>query len=373
MQEVKSKHMKINRELENIKKENQEKTITTVKRYGDKMRSLKSQLEAYRELVNKNSKYWQSIAKSLRESNNQLSQEKEDLLHQMRQQTKKWEEKKAWILENLSKKINHLYTQHTLTLQEIHNISLNVGRVSDILNFQIKILQQKSEKTEVEKADVPILKSKAGQVANEEKSESSMKMGPLWQAHTMLQKIQESLHEQEREVTELLESERRYKKAVKPQITVLLFLKNLAKKVHTIYCHVPEAQQYINQLVRRNEIERAEWKEAFNNAQADILSYEVFYGNEPVDDKSSRTQHSTKLFRNLGRTKSELEFVETEKIVFDCIRTGEIPNWIKRDYLYIALKEDQDDVCPEETSHHPEEIMQKFEMEMKVVKETMDQ
>lgn len=32
---------------------------------------------------------------SLREINSQLSQEKEDLLHQMKQQTEKWEEKKV--------------------------------------------------------------------------------------------------------------------------------------------------------------------------------------------------------------------------------------------------------------------------------------
>lgn len=44
-----------------------------------------------------------------------------------------------------------------------------------------------------------------------------------------------------------------------------------------------------------------------------------------------------KLFRNLERAKSDLEYIETEKIVFDCIQTGEIPNWIKRDCLYIAL------------------------------------
>lgn len=73
----------------------------------------------------------------------------------------------------------------------------------------------------------------ASQGANEEKSENSVEMGPLWQAHIILQKIQESLRKREREVTELLESERRYNNAVKPEITVLVFLKNLAKKVGT--------------------------------------------------------------------------------------------------------------------------------------------
>lgn len=52
-----------------------------------------------------------------------------------------------------------------------------------------------------------------------------------------------------------------------------------------MYRDVPGAQQYISQLIRKNEDERAGGKEAFNNAQADILSYEVFSGNEPMDDK----------------------------------------------------------------------------------------
>lgn len=73
----------------------------------------------------------------------------------------------------------------------------------------------------------------ASQVANEEKSENSVEMGPLWQAHIMLQKIQESLRKREKAVIDLLESERQYNKAMKPQITVLVFLKNLAKKVGT--------------------------------------------------------------------------------------------------------------------------------------------
>ncbi|KAM6226605.1 uncharacterized protein M6G45_016965 isoform 1-T1 [Spheniscus humboldti] len=349
MQQMKNKHMKIIRQLDNIRKENQEQTITTIKKhYGEKMRSLKSQLEAYRELINKSNTHLQDTVKSLRERNRQLIQEKEDILHQMKQQTEKWEEEKVWILENLCKNLDYLYTQHTLTLQELHNISLYVERVHDIMNFQIKILQQKSEKTEGEKADVSVvLQLKTEQVANEEeKPEWSMEKGYLWQAHTMLQKIQESLQKREREVTELLQSERRYNKATKPQIAVLIFLKTLVKKVHTMYCDVPGAQQYISQLIRKNEDERADRKEAFNNCQADILSYEVFYGNEPMDDK--RTQLSMKLFRNLGKAKAELEYVETEKIVFDCVQTGEIPNWIKRDCLYVALTEDPA-TCSEET------------------------
>ncbi|KAM9509917.1 uncharacterized protein ACIB01_001394 [Guaruba guarouba] len=341
MQKMKNKHMKIIRELDNIRKENQEQTIAAIKNhYGEKISSLKSHLKAYLELMCKSNRHWQDTAKSLRERNRQLIQKNEDLLHEMRQQTAKLEEEKVWILENLCKNIDYLYTQHTLTLQELHIISLYVERICNLMNFQMKNLPQKSEKAEGEKSDVSeVVELKTEQVANEEeKPEWSMEKGYLWQAYSMLEKIQESLWKREREITELLQSERRYNKAMKPQITVLLFLKTLVKKVHTIYCDVPGAKQYISQLIRKNEDEKSDRKEAFNNAQADILSYEVLYGNEPMDDK--RTQLSMKLFRNLGKAKSDLECVETEKIVLDSIQTGEIPNGIKKDCLYVALTED---------------------------------
>ncbi|XP_075596494.1 uncharacterized protein LOC142599490 [Balearica regulorum gibbericeps] len=138
MQQMKNKHMKIIRELDNIRKENQEQAITAIKKhYGEKMRSLKSQLEAYRELMNKSNTHWQDTIESLRETNRQLIQEKEDLLHQMEKQTEQGEEEKVWILENLCKNLDYLYTQHTLTLQELHNISLYVERVHDLMHVQI--------------------------------------------------------------------------------------------------------------------------------------------------------------------------------------------------------------------------------------------
>ncbi|XP_027755256.1 uncharacterized protein LOC114065489 [Empidonax traillii] len=356
MQQMKNKHMKIIRKLDNIRKKNQEQTITTIKKHGEKMRCLKSQLEAYQELMNQSNTHWQDIVKSLRERNRQLIQENEDLLHQMKQQTENWEEEKVWILENLCKTLDYLYTQHTLTLQDLHNISLHVEKLHDLMNFQIKILQAKSEKAEGEKSDVSeVSLLKTEQITNEEqKTEWSIEKGYLWQGHTILQKIQESLQKREKEVTELLQSERRFNKAMKPQMTMLAFLKSLVKKVHMIYCDVPEAQHCISQLIRKNDDERADCKEAFNKAQADILSYEVLHGNEPMDDR--RIHLPAKLFRNIGKAKSDLEYVETEKIVFDCIQMGEIPSWIKRDCLYAAWTEDPA-TCSKETESPSQEAL----------------
>ncbi|KAL2294843.1 hypothetical protein Nmel_008597, partial [Mimus melanotis] len=337
MRQMKNRHMKIIRKLDDIRKEKQDETITTMKKYySEKMRCVKSQLEAYQELMNKSNIDLQDTVKNLRERNRQLIQEKEDILYQMKQRTENWREEKVWILENLCKKLDYLYTQHILTLQELHNISLHVERLRDLMIFQIKVLQQKTEKAEGENSEVSeVFILKTEQVANEEeKTNWSMEKQHLSQAHSILQEIQESLQKREREVTELLQSERRFHKAMKPQMTVLMFLKSLIKMVHTIYCDVPAAQQCIHQLIRKNKDERADLEEVFNNAQAGILSYEIFCGNELIDD--TRTHLPAKLFRNIGNAKSDLEYIETEKNVFDCIQTGEIPSWIKRDCLYVA-------------------------------------
>lgn len=51
-------------------------------------------------------------------------------------------------------------------LRELHNISLYVERVYDLMNCQIKILQQKPGKTEGERADVSqVLELKAEEVS----------------------------------------------------------------------------------------------------------------------------------------------------------------------------------------------------------------
>lgn len=51
-------------------------------------------------------------------------------------------------------------------LQELHNISLHVERLQDLMNFQIKNLQQKSEKAGGENSDVSeVLVLKTDQVS----------------------------------------------------------------------------------------------------------------------------------------------------------------------------------------------------------------
>ncbi|XP_030422837.1 uncharacterized protein LOC115653557 [Gopherus evgoodei] len=360
MQQMKIRHMKVIKELDCIRKDSQEQAIIVLKNHhSEKMKILKAQLEAYQELVDKKNKQWQNTAKNLREKNRQLSQENKDLLYQIKQQNEKWAEEKTWILESFSQKLDHLYAQHSLTLQELQRIRLNMEKVQEIVNLWMDFLQQKALFT-------------AEKVIDEmEEHEHLLQKELLWKAQDMLEMAKQSLYKREREVAELLQSESGHNETMKPQITVTTLLKTLVSKVHTIYCDLPEAQQCINQLIEKNDAERADRKEEFNNAQADILSYKVIYGNKPTDYK--REQFSAKLSRNLVNAKSELEYAETEKIALDCIQKGEIPDWISKYCPYLTLTDSDQKMYADEKSHFPDEVMQTLNRKSQDADETEEQ
>ncbi|XP_019410762.1 PREDICTED: centrosome-associated protein CEP250-like [Crocodylus porosus] len=357
MQQMKIRHMNIINELDCIRKEKQEQAVIVLKNhYNGKIKTLRAQLEAYQELVDKRNGDWQDMIKNLREKNRQLSQEKKGLLCQIKQQNEKWEEEKAWILDHFSQKLDHLYMEHVLTLQELQKITLSMEKVQELMNFQVDFPQQKASITAEKTATSEVLEINGEQVLDElEKHEQILQKELLQNIHTKVQMIRESLLKREREIIELLQRENICNKTMKPQITMAAVLKTLVKEVHAIYNDVPEAQQYISQLIRKNDAERADQKEAFNNAQADILAYEVFYGCKPMDNK--REQLPMKLFRNLVIAKSDLQYVEAEKTVLDCITTGEISEWIDKNSLHFALLASDKEIHADDKTHFPDEVL----------------
>ncbi|CAM4564949.1 unnamed protein product [Caretta caretta] len=230
--------------------------------------------------------------------------------------------------------------------------------VQEIVNLQIDFPQQKALVT-------------AEKVVNEMKEHEHLLQKELWKAQAMLEMAKQSSYKQEREVAELLQSESGHNETMQPQITVTMLLKTLVSKVHIIYCDVPEAQQCINQLIEKNDAERADRKEEFNNVQADILSYKVIYGNKPTDYK--REQFSVKLSRNLMNAKSELEYAETEKIALDCIQKGEIPDWISTHCPYLILTDSDQKTYAGEKSHLPDEARQTLNRKSQDADETKEQ
>ncbi|XP_058025937.1 uncharacterized protein LOC131191621 [Ahaetulla prasina] len=84
MHQMKIKYVKVIKELEHFGKESQKQAVMAVKnQYGDKIKHLRSSLEAYQEMVGKEKQSWQDTKKILEEENRKLRQEKEELMNQI--------------------------------------------------------------------------------------------------------------------------------------------------------------------------------------------------------------------------------------------------------------------------------------------------
>nr|XP_056704960.1 uncharacterized protein LOC130476981 [Euleptes europaea] len=140
MHQMKIGYVKVIKELERIGKENQEQAITALKnQYTNKMKILRVHLEAYQKLIDRKNQDWQVTMKRLEEENNKLSQENEELVTQIRLQKEEWDNEKACLLKSTSQKLDCLYTQHTLTIEELQKSRLNLEKVQKILNFQMDL------------------------------------------------------------------------------------------------------------------------------------------------------------------------------------------------------------------------------------------
>ncbi|KAG8130646.1 hypothetical protein E2320_017255, partial [Naja naja] len=111
-----------------------EQAVMAVKnQYSNKIKHLRSSLEAYQEMVGKEKKSWQDTRKRLEEENRKLRQEKEELMNQIREQDVNADKEKSWLLKSIMQKLHCLYTQHNLTIKELHRSRLDLENVQKMV------------------------------------------------------------------------------------------------------------------------------------------------------------------------------------------------------------------------------------------------
>ncbi|XP_053155550.1 uncharacterized protein LOC128346365 [Hemicordylus capensis] len=235
MQQMKLGYTKLIKELEHGGKESQEKAIMALKnQHGNKMKILRAQLVAYQEMMDKKNQYWQDTTKRLEEENMKLSQEKGELVNQISWQKEKWDKEKACLLESTTQKLDCLYTQHTLTVEELQRSRLNLEKVQKIVNFQMdlpcdqrraliisneitgnratdKSVSEKKSNITVQDPSIAESdeRSKSCVVEMEEAHECLPQKKLLLEVKSTLDVVKASLHKREKEISELLQSEHR--------------------------------------------------------------------------------------------------------------------------------------------------------------------
>ncbi|XP_077200901.1 uncharacterized protein LOC143841077 [Paroedura picta] len=221
MHQMKTGYVKVIKELERVGKENQEQALTALKnQYNSKMKILRVHLEAYQKLIDKKNQDWQVTVKRLEEENNKLNQENGVLVEQIRMQKEEWDNEKACLIKSNTEKLECLYTQHAITIEDLQKTRLHLGKVQKIVNFQMDLpCEQQKElilSDEISQTTGEI-NSKSATTKSDQSSKSfvvetvgvhdcSPQKKLLLEVRTTLEMVEESLQKRYGNISELLQS-----------------------------------------------------------------------------------------------------------------------------------------------------------------------
>ncbi|XP_066567848.1 putative LOC110439812 homolog [Amia ocellicauda] len=127
-------------------------------------------------------------------------------------------------------------------------------------------------------------------------------------AQARLEVLKESLYKREREITELLQSEKETEAEKKGgvcwQTSCATVLKAVIEQAHSTYCEVPEAKNFIDSKAEENTLALSSAKESLNRAQSSVVNCE--------NEKGTITDPKRGLEVCLILTESELKQLKEE-------------------------------------------------------------
>ncbi|XP_070592376.1 chromosome partition protein Smc-like isoform X4 [Erythrolamprus reginae] len=205
LHQMKLRYVKVIKELEHVGKENQKQAIMAVEnQYSDKIKHLRSSLETYQEMVGKEKKSWQDTRKRLEEENRKLRHEKEELMNLIQVQGMNADTEESWLLKSIMQKLHCLYTQHNLTIKELHRSRLGIENVQKMVT--------ENRETEMNAREIKSdTISQNGQgffvVDIEEAQDYLPEKKFMLEVKTNLEQIRSSLQKRETEIKDLLQTE----------------------------------------------------------------------------------------------------------------------------------------------------------------------
>ncbi|XP_070592374.1 uncharacterized protein [Erythrolamprus reginae] len=204
LHQMKLRYVKVIKELEHVGKENQQAIMAVENQYSDKIKHLRSSLETYQEMVGKEKKSWQDTRKRLEEENRKLRHEKEELMNLIQVQGMNADTEESWLLKSIMQKLHCLYTQHNLTIKELHRSRLGIENVQKMVT--------ENRETEMNAREIKSdTISQNGQgffvVDIEEAQDYLPEKKFMLEVKTNLEQIRSSLQKRETEIKDLLQTE----------------------------------------------------------------------------------------------------------------------------------------------------------------------
>ncbi|XP_034451449.1 kinesin-like protein KIN-14E [Hippoglossus hippoglossus] len=211
------------------------------------------------------------------------------------------------MLELFSTRLDALHSHQASTLQELQMARQEVGKVQELLMASSQEQQEATEEGASPENKV--------QQQTVDCSESDL---PLEGAKARLEDLKESLHQREREITELLEAERSPVPPL-PQPPCSVLLPTLIHKAHAICCAVSESRALLDQMIEENRFALVEARDKLDSLQMTPED------STDRQDKTTDLKRSSEYESSLSLLQDRVREYEVSQMALDCIRTGESP------------------------------------------------
>ncbi|XP_029019397.1 uncharacterized protein si:dkey-96l17.6 [Betta splendens] len=248
-------------------------------------------LDLYQEKVEKKKAGWKQRVEALTAQNEQLLVEQAAEMRRSKEEAQQWDREKSKMLELFSNRLDALHNHQATTLQELQMARQEVGKVQEMLMANSQQQQEVTEEAACSKSNLPLEGAKA-----------------------RLEELKETLYQREREITELLETERSpIPPLPRPPCGVLL--PSVIHKAHAICSSVPETRTLLDQLTEENRVGLADARKKLDCLRRNQENSKDSEDQEDSDEHESMSSLLQEAVREY----------EVAQMALDCIRTGKSP------------------------------------------------
>uniref|UniRef100_A0A3P9ICE4 Kinesin-like protein n=1 Tax=Oryzias latipes TaxID=8090 RepID=A0A3P9ICE4_ORYLA len=269
--------------------------------YQNKLKTLRRILNVYQEKMEKKNYEWERKVANLTAQIGQLLEAQRAERCRSKEEALQWQNEKSKMLEFFSNKLDTLHCHQTSMLQELKIAREEIGKVQEMLAASQENKQEMTEEDESFETK--------GTAAQQQTPSCSDSEKPLEGANARLEGLKESLSQREKEITELLETEKTPIPPV-PAPPCSVLLPAVIHKAHAVCGAVAESRDYLDRLIEDNQAALAAAREKLENLN----------NEEEVSTDRSDTSESRLSF--LHETVKDFE---VHKIALDCIKSGESP------------------------------------------------
>ncbi|XP_023814354.1 uncharacterized protein LOC111947913 [Oryzias latipes] len=224
--------------------------------YQNKLKTLRRILNVYQEKMEKKNYEWERKVANLTAQIGQLLEAQRAERCRSKEEALQWQNEKSKMLEFFSNKLDTLHCHQTSMLQELKIAREEIGKVQEMLAASQENKQEMTEEDE-------IFETK-GTAAQQQTPNCNDSEKPLEGANARLEGLKESLSQREKEITELLETEKTPMPPV-PAPPCSVLLPAVIHKAHAVCGAVAESRDYLDRLIEDNQAALAAAREKLEN------------------------------------------------------------------------------------------------------------